>query len=167
MGFLGLLIDSAPLSEADFRRSLPVCCPDSTFRSEAGARSGVRHTPWSSWARPSEHESRGCHPQRDAESVRVLADGSEGVPEVVFRFPGGPAGSNPWISSPIWFVPRKVETEMSLQPVVSVLNSDAHEAGKGVTYPGDAFLGDAFDHGVAAAGLRAAFGPQTGHEAVG
>ena len=97
----------------------------------------------------------------------MLADGSEGVPEVVFRFPGGPAGSNPWISSPIWFVPRKVETEMSLQPVVSVLNSDAHEAGKGVTYLGDAFLGDAFDHGVAAAGLRAAFGPQTGHEAVG
>ena len=35
-----------------------------------------------------------------------------------FRFPGGPAGSNPWISRSIWFVPRKVLNTSAIADVI-------------------------------------------------
>jgi hypothetical protein len=54
------------LSEPDFGRLLPVCCPDSTFRSKSRRQGRASYTRREEPARPAEHESRGYRPQGGA-----------------------------------------------------------------------------------------------------
>src|SRR5206468_31686 len=44
-----------------------------------------------------------------------------------FRFPGGPAGSNPWRSRLIWFVPRKVLNTSAIAASVGKTTRNAVE----------------------------------------